>query len=186
MTLPETPLRGHFLVAMPHMEDPNFHKTVILLCEANLDGAMGIVVNRPLPFTMGQVYEGQEIEERENSTDPVHFGGPVQPEVGFIVYQGGGDYPSSLYIDKGISLGTSLDILREIAKGTGPDRFLFTLGYAGWGPDQLESELARNDWLLVPLDPELIFTVAPEKRWEKAVRSLGIDPSLLVAGTGSA
>lgn len=186
MTLAETNLRGHLLVAMPQMEDPNFHKTVILLCEATAEGAMGIVVNRPMPFTLGQVYEGQEIKERESADEPVHFGGPVQTEVGFLLYEGGAEYQSSLYVDRGISLGTSLDILRDIARGTGPDRFLFALGYAGWGPDQLEGELARNDWLLVPLDPELIFTTSPERRWEKAVRSLGIEPALLVSGTGSA
>jgi putative transcriptional regulator len=186
LTLPETSLRGQLLVAMPNMEDPNFHKTVILICEANDEGAMGVIVNRPLPFTLGQVFEGQEIEEREYEGDSVHFGGPVQPEVGFILYTGGNDYASSLLVDKGVHLGTSLDILRDIAKGSGPERFLFALGYAGWGPEQLESEVARNDWLLVPLNPELIFTVSPERRWDKAVRSLGIEPALLVSGTGTA
>lgn len=171
---------------MPDMEDPNFHRTVILLCEANSEGAMGVIVNRPLPFTLGQVYDGQEISERGGGEEPVHFGGPVQPEVGFVIYEGNLDYASSLYIENGVSLGTSLDILRDIARGVGPQRFLFALGYAGWGPEQLEGELARNDWLLVPLDQELIFSVPHEKRWEEAVRSLGIEPALLVSGSGSA
>lgn len=186
MTLPETILRGHFLVAMPQMDDPNFHKTVILICEANNEGAMGVIVNRPLPFTMGQVYDGQEIEERGSEGEPVHFGGPVQPEVGFVVYEGDSEYKSSLHVGKNVHLGTSLDILRDIANGAGPKRFLFALGYAGWAPEQLEGEVARNDWLLVPLDPEIVFSVDPEKRWERAVRSLGIEPALLVSGSGSA
>jgi len=171
---------------MPDMEDPNFHRTVILVCEANSEGAMGVIVNRPLPFTLGQVFEGQEIAERGSEDAAVHFGGPVQPEVGFVLYEGEGPYASSLTVAGKLSLGTSLDILKDIAKGEGPGRFLFALGYAGWAPDQLEGELARNDWLLVPLDPELVFSVAPEKRWERAVRSLGIEPALLVSGSGSA
>ena len=186
MTIETTPIRGHFLAAMPHMEDPNFHKTLILLCEHNEQGAMGVIVNRPLPFTLSQVFEGQGFEERAKGDRHVHFGGPVQPEVGFVIYSGGGDYDSSIAIDKNIHLGTSLAILHDIATGEGPEKFLFALGYAGWGPDQLEGELARNDWLLVPLNPELIFKVDPSERWSHSIRSLGIDPSLLTSATGSA
>lgn len=186
MAIETTILKGSLIVAMPHMEDPNFKKSVILLCEHNDQGAMGIIVNRPLPYSLGQVYEGQEIENRINEDRPVHFGGPVQPEVGFILYMGGPDHPDSLDAGSGIKLGTSLDILRAIAKGEGPGTFIFALGYAGWGPDQLESEIARNDWLVVPCDPGIIFGAQAEDRWEKSVRSLGITPGLLTSATGMA
>lgn len=186
MTLETTPLRGHFLVAMPHMADPNFHKTVVLLCEHNEEGAMGVIINRPLPFTMGQVYEGQGIKEEAHQDRHVNFGGPVQPQVGFLVYEGVDDYPSSMLVGKGVYLGTSLEILQDIAAGVGPGRWIFALGYAGWGAEQLEGEIARNDWLVVPLDADLIFKVDPAERWTHAVRSLGIEPSLISSLTGSA
>lgn len=186
MTIEATPLKGHFLVAMPHMTDPNFHKTVVLMCEHNLEGAMGVVVNRPLPFTMGQVYEGQGIADRGHAEKHVNFGGPVQPQVGFVLYQGKAFYETSMQVAGDLYLGTSLEILQDVAAGIGPANWLFALGYAGWGPEQLESEIARNDWLVVPLDPDLIFRTDPSERWTHAVRSLGIDPALISTLTGSA
>lgn len=181
-----TKLKGQFLVAMPHLSDENFHRTVVLLCEHNKDGAMGIVINRPLPFLMDQVYEGQDIAEHHHGDQPVHFGGPVQPEVGFILSEGESEYGGSMAVAPGVSLCTSVDMLRDIAAGIGPEHFLFCLGYAGWGPDQLETEIARNDWLVVPSDPELIFRLPPAERWGRAIRSLGIDPGFLSETMGNA
>lgn len=181
-----TRLGGNFIVAMPHLDDPNFRKTVVLICEHNGEGAMGVVVNRPLPFTLGQIYSGQKITGKNESERAVFFGGPVQTEVGFILYAGDDRYPTSLTVSEEVKLGTSLDILSDIAEGKGPGDFLFTLGYAGWSARQLESELARNDWLVVPFDPGLIFNIAPGDRWEYAIRSLGIDPGFLTSSSGSA
>ena len=171
---------------MPQLADPNFARTVVLLCEHEADGALGLVVNRPTPFTLGQLYEGQGIAGEGSSDAPIHYGGPVQPERGFVLYEGGRDYDGSMPVLDELKLGTSLDILRDLSEGRGPDRFLFFLGYAGWAPDQLEAEIARNDWLAVPADPSLLFAVEPEERWEQAIRLLGIEPGLLTQTFGTA
>lgn len=171
---------------MPQLADPNFARAVVLLCEHEEDGALGVVVNRPTPFLLGQLYDGQGIEGEGGRDAPIHYGGPVQPERGFVLYEGGKDYDGSMPVLDRLRLGTSLDILRDIAEDTGPERYLFLLGYAGWAPDQLEAEIARNDWLVVPADGELLFRVAPEDRWEQAIRLLGIDPGLLTQGFGTA
>ncbi|MDW7709108.1 MAG: YqgE/AlgH family protein [Deferrisomatales bacterium] len=170
---------------MPQLKDPNFEQTVVLLCEHGEDGALGLVVNRPTPFTLGDIYDGQDIEGRGDSGEPVHFGGPVQPEMGFVLYEGR-EYEGSLSALPGVHLGTSLEILRDIAASRGPERFLFCLGYAGWAPDQMEQELGRNDWLVVPATPEILFRVPAEHRWERAVRALGIEPGMLSGAFGTA
>lgn len=180
-----TLLRGHFLVAMPQLKDPNFEQTVVLLCEHSPEGALGLVINRPTPLVLGQIYEGQTIEGEGGTDEPIYYGGPVQPEMGFVLYEGRA-YEGSMPVMAELRLGTSLEILRDIAAERGPSRFLFFLGYAGWGEDQLEGEIARNDWLVVPADSELLFQTPAEKRWEGAIRSLGIDPSSLAQDFGTA
>lgn len=180
-----TLFKGHFLVAMPHLKDPNFEQTVVLVCEHDADGALGLVVNRPTPFTLGQIYEGQQIEGDGGSDEPIHYGGPVQPEMGFVLYDGRA-YDGSMAVLEGLRLCTSVEILRDIAATRGPGRFLFFLGYAGWAADQLESEIARNDWLVVPADPDLLFRWPAGQRREQAIRILGIDPGLLAQGFGTA
>ena len=170
---------------MPQLKDPNFEQTVVLLCEHGEDGALGVVVNRPTPFLLGQIYEGQDVEGTGGADQPILYGGPVQPEMGFVLYVGA-EYEGSAEVVRGLRLSTSMDVLRDIAAARGPERFLFALGYAGWAPDQLEEEIARNDWLVVPADPELLFAVPPDQLWTAAVRSLGIDPSLLTQDFGTA
>ena len=170
---------------MPQLKDPNFEQTVVLLCEHGDDGALGLVVNRPTPFSLGDIYEGQGIEEDGGADSPVHYGGPVQPEMGFVLYEGK-DYEGSMPALGNVRLGTSLDILRDIAGRRGPGRFLFCLGYAGWAPEQLEQELARNDWLVVPAQADLLFRYPAEERWERAIRTLGIEPGMLSGGYGTA
>lgn len=172
-------------MALPQLKDPNFEQTVVLLCEHGEEGALGLVVNRPTPFTLGDIYEGQEIEGEGGRGAPVHYGGPVQPEMGFVLYEGR-EYEGSLPALGQVRLGTSLEILRDIAAERGPGRFLFCLGYAGWAPDQLEQELARNDWLVVPAREEILFEVPAERRWEQAIRALGIEPGMLSGGFGTA
>jgi putative transcriptional regulator len=184
--LETTELKGLLLVAMPQLKDINFHRTAVLLCENTVEGSMGVVINRPLPFQLDQVYAGQKFDTSQNADKAVHYGGPVQPEAGFIIFEGAERYHDTLTVTGDIALGTSIDILQDISKGNGPERFIFALGYAGWSAGQLESELARNDWLVVPTDAELIFDVPAAERWEHAIRSLGIDPSLLSQSSGSA
>lgn len=171
---------------MPQLSDPNFSRTVVLLCEHEDGGALGLVVNRPTPYLLGQIYEGQGIQGEGGSEEPIHFGGPVQPEMGFVLYEGGAEYDASMPVLGALRLGTALDILRDIAADRGPTRFMFFLGYAGWAPDQMEGEIVRNDWLVVPADPEVLFGVPPEQRWDRAIRILGIDPTLLAQGYGTA
>lgn len=171
---------------MPQLSDENFSRTVVLLCEHEKDGALGLIVNRPTPFRLGQIYDGQGIEGRGGEDTPIHYGGPVQPEMGFVLYEGGPSYEGSMEVLGSLRLGTSLDILRTIARGRGPDRFLFCLGYAGWAPDQMETELARNDWLVVPASSQILFEVPAPERWDRAIRSLGVDPSLLTQQFGTA
>jgi len=171
---------------MPQLTDPNFGGTVVLLCEHEENGALGLVINRPTPYSLGQIYSGQEIEGDGGADEPIHYGGPVQPEMGFVLYAGTATYDSSMEVMEGVRLGTALDILRDIAAGRGPRPFLFFLGYAGWAPDQLEQEIARNDWLVVPATEELLFRTLAEERWEQAIRILGIDPTLLSQDFGTA
>ena len=170
---------------MPQLKDPNFEQAVVLLCEHSEDGALGVVVNRPTPFLLGQIYAGQDVEGTGCADQPILYGGPVQPEMGFVLYEGP-EYEGSAEVVRGLRLSTSMDVLRDIAAEKGPERFLFALGYAGWAPDQLEQEIARNDWLVVPADPELLFRVSPDELWTATVRSLGIDPSLLTQDFGTA
>jgi putative transcriptional regulator len=184
--LETTELKGQLLVAMPQLEDANFHRTAVLLCENTSQGSMGIVINRPLPFQLDKVYEGQPFETKEKSDEPVHYGGPVQPEVGFIIFEGSELDHDAMKVTDDIALGTSIEILKDISEGKGPQRFIFALGYAGWSGGQLEAELARNDWLVVPVDASLLFDVPAPERWEHAIRTLGIDPNLLSQSSGSA
>ncbi len=170
---------------MPQLKDPNFERSVVLLCEHGDEGAMGLVVNRPTPLLLGQIYAGQDIEGEGGAEQPIHYGGPVQPEMGFVLYEGG-EYEGSLPAVGDLRLGTSLQILRDIAADRGPRRFLFYLGYAGWGADQLEGEIARNDWLVVPADPGLLFRCSAEELWAQVIRSLGIEPAELSQGFGTA
>lgn len=171
---------------MPQLSDPNFSGTVVLMCEHDQEGALGLVVNRPTPFLLGQIYEGQGIEGDGGADTPIHYGGPVQPEMGFVLYEQGAEYEASMPVLGELRLGTALDILRDIARGRGPTRFLFFLGYAGWAADQLEQEVARNDWLVVPAATDILFQVPAEERWDKAIRLLGIDPSVLSQDFGTA
>ncbi len=182
-----TEFKGQMIVAMPHLEDPNFKKTVVFLCDHGPGGSMGVVINRPLPFTLDQVYAGQGITAKGGGDHTVNFGGPVQPEVGFILYRDVETaYENSTNVTGDVFLGTTVDILQDISNNNGPDQFFFALGYAGWGPEQLEDEITRNDWLVVPFDLPTLFDLPHDQRWEHAIRLLGVDPNLLTQTTGSA
>lgn len=181
-------LHNHFLIAMPALADPNFAHTVTYMCEHNEEGALGIIINRPLELTLGEVLSHMQIEASASvdTTVPVFFGGPVQPERGFILHSPPGEWSSSLSITDDIALTTSRDVITAIAHGEGPKRFLLALGYAGWGAGQLEQEMADNAWLSGPADPRLLFEAPVEERWEAAAALLGIDLHLLSSEAGHA
>ena len=170
-------LTNQFLIAMPALADPNFHGTVTYICEHNDQGAMGIVINRPLSMTLGQVLEQVHITTPEEAIgrQTVYMGGPVQTDRGFVLHSPAGDWDSMLRINDDLGISTSKDILDNIAAGDGPQRLLVALGYAGWGAGQLERELADNVWLCGPADNRIIFDMPWQQRWEAAAALMGVD-----------
>ena len=186
-TLPSY-LKHHFLIAMPHMEDPRFAQSLIYLCEHNEDGAMGLVINRPSGLDLNDV-----LEQTAPQVDvPAHIGartvfsgGPVQRERGFVLHRGPDQWESSLDLGP-LQLTTSRDILVDMSRGQGPDESFIALGYAGWEAGQLEQELLANVWLSCPADYRILFDVDPGQRLDAAARSLGIDINLLTSQAGHA
>ncbi|MCG6934461.1 MAG: YqgE/AlgH family protein [Proteobacteria bacterium] len=179
---------GHFLIAMPNLADPNFFHTVTYLCEYSPAGAMGLVINRPLDLSLGELAEQLDIEVTEPpmANVPIYQGGPVQTDRGFVLHTPQGEWDNTLSITPDIALTVSQDILESIAQGVGPEHFLITLGYAGWGEGQLEEELAANAWLNGPADTRIIFSTPVESRWPAAAAHLGIDLGQLSSDIGHA
>jgi putative transcriptional regulator len=179
-------LTQHFLIAMPLMTDPHFAKSLTFVCEHNDQGALGVVINRPIAMNLQALLEQVDItpENAEFKSVPVHFGGPVQVDRGFVLHTPLGAWQSTLAVTPEIGLTTSKDILQAVARGEGPTQMLVTLGYAGWAPGQLEHELAQNAWLTVQATPEIIFDTAAEARLAAAMSLLGVDYAKLsdVAG----
>jgi putative transcriptional regulator len=181
-------LTDHFLIAMPAMVDPHFAKSLTFICEHNDQGALGVVVNRPIDMNLHALLEQVSIAP-ENDTFksvPVHYGGPVQVDRGFVLHVPRGEWQSTLAIGAEIGLTTSKDILQAVARGEGPRQILVTLGYAGWAPGQLEHELAQNAWLTVAANPQIIFDVPAEGRLPAAMALLGVDFASLSDTAGHA
>lgn len=180
-------LSNQFLMAMPGMVGGNLAGTVIYVCEHSPKGALGLVINRPTDLTLESLLDkiDLKLEISNDKNSFVFFGGPVQTDRGFVLHAPAREYSSSIRFD-GMALTTSRDVLEDVAGGSGPDRVLVTLGYAGWGAGQLENELAQNAWLSVASDPEIIFGVPPEERYGAALRLLGIDPVMLTGDAGHA
>jgi putative transcriptional regulator len=184
----DTDLTDHFLIAMPTLDDPQFLQTVTYLCAYNREGAMGIVINRPLDLQLGDILSHMEIEVSHAPAQrlPVFQGGPVQPERGFVIHRPHGNWDAMLKVTPDIAITTSRDILVAIANGTGPQQMLIALGYAGWTAGQLEREMAANAWLSIPADDAVIFDVPTPNRWHAAAARLGIDINLLSPHAGHA
>lgn len=185
-------LKNQFLIAMPGMEDENFRQTVSLLCEHNDSGAIGLVINRPTDLTltamldqMGVGHEGMDPVLRE-ANQSVFWGGPVQPERGFVVHRGPGGWESCMPIGNDLFITTSRDVLTAIGEGRGPKEFLVTLGYAGWAAGQLEDEILQNAWLNTPVDGQVLFHLPANNRWQSATRLLGLEVSQIGSGAGHA
>jgi putative transcriptional regulator len=181
-------LTHHFLIAMPAMADPHFAHTLTFVCEHNEDGALGIVVNRPIEMTLSALFEQIEVELPDTplGRSPVLYGGPVQMDRGFVLHRPLGNWQSTLAVSDDLGLTTSKDILEAIARGEGPRDVLVSLGYAGWSAGQLEQELAQNAWLTVDADADVLFGVTAERRLPAAMSRLGIDFSRLSDGAGHA
>jgi len=185
----ESFLEGKLLIALPGMADDRFAQTVIYMCAHSSKGAMGIVINKPIPgLTFSEVMKQLNLDTKPTTTDlPILYGGPVETGRGFVLHSG--DYEgsdSTLPVSEDISLTATLDILRAIAEGRGPKHVLFALGYAGWAPGQVESEFQSNGWLHCEADPGLVFGVSPDAKWRASLQRLGIGTSGLVSDAGRA
>lgn len=181
-------LKHQFLIAMPHMADPHFAQTLIYLIEHNEQGAMGLVINRPNGLSLADVLE----QLRPGSEPPVpcqdlpiFSGGPVQTDRGFVLHPAGPQFQATLELGE-LGLSTSQDVLFAIADGTGPAKYLITLGYAGWDAGQLETELADNAWLTCPADSAILFDLPFDQRLNAAAACLGVNLSLLTSQAGHA
>ena len=181
-------LKGHFLMAMPGMADPNFQQSVTCISEHTSDGALGIMVNRIFDGLSAQhIFEELEIESNEAAGKiPVHFGGPVHGNELFVLHGAPFEGDAILRIDEGLALNNSRQVLEAIAMGTGPSQFIIALGCAGWGAGQLEWEIKENAWLSMPCVSDIIFEMPVEERWKSAINRLGIDPDLLSGIAGNA
>jgi len=170
-------LCNQLLIAMPAMTDPNFSQTVTLVCEHSDRGALGLVLNRPLPMKLNDVFEQLSLDSANTRVGDaaVLRGGPVQTDRGFVIHRFGGSWDSTLKVSDRIQVTTSRDVLAAMARGEGPQDAFIALGYAGWEAGQLEQEMLANAWLSVPADEAIIFDTPYEHRWHAAGRLLGVD-----------
>lgn len=181
-------LGGQLLAAMPNMGDPRFERTVIYLCAHNDEGAMGLVLNRLVDsLTFPDLLNQLGIDHgRLGEEIRIHFGGPVETGRGFVLHSADYLQDSSLQVDERVALTATVDILRDMAEGQGPRRSLLALGYAGWGPGQLDREIQANGWLTVPADEALIFDERLEDKWERTIGKIGFDLGNLSGFAGHA
>lgn len=182
-------LQNHFLIAMPDLNDSFFERSVTYICEHNDEGAMGLVINQPVEMSVSKLLEQIEIKVPSDSTlqnTLVYSGGPVGTDRGFVLHQPQDGWRSSLQLGDDIMITTSKDILESFGSPHAPEKFLLTLGYAGWDAGQLEEELASNSWLTIPADADILFATPSNERWQKATEKLGIDLWQLAPGAGHA
>lgn len=181
-------LSRQFLIAMPGLSDPIFARSLAFICEHGEQGAMGIIVNRPLGMTLSTLFGQIDIElHRPDVADlGVCFGGPVQTDRGFVLHEPLGAWQSTLAISETLGLTTSKDVLLAVGAGEGPQRLFVSLGYAGWEAGQLEKEIAQNAWLTVAADPKVIFDLPLDERYNAALGLLGIDMAMLSEEAGHA
>ena len=173
------------LVASPQMADPNFARTVVLLCDFNEEGALGIVVNRTIDVELEEVLRQMEVDETGGITGPVLWGGPVQPGAVFLTFAGSsptspdeGEENPVFSITQGLHVSPARDIIEAVAKDQNADAFI-TLGYAGWAAGQLDGEIAEGSWIFLDVDPDVVFTIPPDKRYDYCLSTLGVSPHLL-------
>ena len=184
----ESSFVGQVLLAMPAMSDPRFERSVIYVCAHNAEGAMGIVINKTLDsIDFHELLDELDIPTDEKSQDiAVHFGGPVENQRGFVLHSSDYQHSETLFVDEKVGLTATVKVLRDLASGDGPAQSILALGYAGWGPGQLESEFQENAWLSVPASDALLFKIANDDKWERAFNSIGVDLSVLSGSSGRA
>jgi putative transcriptional regulator len=184
----QTNLTNQFLISMPSLKDPNFEKTVTYICVHNEEGAMGIIINKPLEIGLGEIFEQMDIavNSPEVNNKKIYQGGPVHIDRGFILHQAKEEWDSSIVVSSELCVTTSKDILEAIAEGDGPDKSLVALGYAGWSAGQLEQELMDNAWLNGPANLEVIFNTSSEQCWQSAANHMGVDIDKLSSDIGHA
>ena len=187
MDAPAT-LANQLLIALPTLADPNFSRSVTLICQHDADGAMGVLVNRTSEYTLGEVFRQMGIgsDDADLNARAVLAGGPVHPERGFVLHDGDHEWDSSLAIVDGLYVTTSRDVLEAMARGDGPPSATVALGCAGWGAGQLEHELVENSWLTVPVAPDVQYALPLEARWQAAAGLIGVDIALIADYTGHA
>lgn len=183
-----TSLAGQLLIAMPRMEDRRFVRSVVFLCAHNEEGAMGLVVNKLIEsVTLSELMDQLGIATAaSNISARVHFGGPVESGRGFVLHSADYVEDATLVVGNDLALTATLDILRSIGRGAGPRRCLLALGYAGWGPGQLDAEIQANGWLHVAADEDILFDDDLKSKWRRALGKLGIDPLALSGEAGHA
>ncbi len=180
-------LTNHFLIAMPNMVDPNFSGTLTYIADHGTEGALGVIVNRPIELELSALFDQIGLNLPDDLKGQiVYLGGPVQQERGFVLHTPTEPYSSTLNVTEGVSLTTSKDVLEAVSEGKGPTKFMVSLGYSGWAAGQLEDEIAQNAWLSVEADPHVIFDLPAEERLPAAMRMLGIDFSNLSDEAGHA
>lgn len=180
-------LVGQLLLAMPGIGDPRFAQAVIALCVHNPEGALGIGLGQIVPrLRLHQLMEQLEIEPGVAPDAPIHLGGPVDPQRGFVLHSADWSGEDTVDVNETFGLTSTLDVLRAIAAGDGPGRWLVALGYAGWGEKQLDDELTRHGWFSTPVQTDLLFAVSPEERWQRAYATAGVDVRLLASNAGHA
>lgn len=187
LSMGEGGLRNHFLVAMPGLNDPPFSQSVTFICEHSEAGAMGLIINHPLPMTVNDVFEQMDFKNAVDMSDKdLLLGGPIQPERGFVLHSPDKSWTSSLLVAPDIYLTASKDIIEDMANGEGPTSSLIILGYAGWEAGQLEQEISDNAWLTVPADSHILFRTPVDQRWHAAAGRIGIDLNLMSSAAGHA
>ena len=181
----ESQFKNQFLIAMPGLEDENFDHSVTLLCEHSDDGAIGLVINRPIELTFSEMMGQMGFEfDQADAERQIFWGGPVQPERGFVVHRAPATWESCMQVADNLYITTSRDILRAIGLGEGPKEYFIALGYAGWSAGQLESEMLNNAWLNTPVDQAILFNTPARDRWQAATRLLGVDVTQISTGAG--
>lgn len=181
-------LENQLLIAMPSLDDPRFHKTVTYICEHNDEGAMGLIINIPVNISLNELL-AQIKADKDSSpqlAQQVLTGGPISPDRGFVLHSPQNCWSSSLALSDDVMITTSKDILEALGTTAEPQEYMVTLGYAGWGPGQLEKELQENSWLTIPADNQILFNTPIEQRWQKAAEKLGIDIAHLSSDVGHA
>lgn len=180
--------KGQFLIAMPSMLDFNFSQTVTCISEYTENGALGVIINRVIPtLTAESIFKELKIEYTETAgSQPIHIGGPVHENEIFILHGEPFSWEGCLKITPTLAMSNTMDIVEAIARDQGPQNCLIAIGCAGWGPEQLESEISQNAWLTCPVDDRIVFECDVDERWQAAVKSLGIDPMLLSETPGHA